>query len=131
MKKSFLRMKKSFPGWKRFLLKHRGMKNEMMKFFPNLEFSLSQIIFKTKKFFFLKKYIFKFHLQIFGKPQNFMISFFIPLGLNGVVLGENLASLVFFPTPTFVMKKSVLTFISSGNEISNSQPPFSRPIPRR
>ena len=55
-------------------LKPRGMKNEIMKF---LGFSkigdrfLSQIIFKEKFFFSLKKYISRISSPDFGKPQKF------------------------------------------------------------
>ena len=60
-----------FSRRKRFLPKLRGMKNEIMKFSKIWIFSLCQIIFKPKIFFFLEKYIFKFHLQKFGNPQKF------------------------------------------------------------
>ena len=67
-------------------------------------FSL-KIIFKAKFFFFLEKDIFKFHLQILENPKNFMISFFIPLGLNGVVGNEIWRASSFSHPQRFVGKK--------------------------
>ena len=40
------------------------------------------------------KYILRISSQILENPKNFMISFFHPLSFNGVVLGENLSSLL-------------------------------------
>ena len=55
-----------------------------------IDFSL-QIYFSKKKKIFEMKYI----LRIFiPDPKNFMILFFHPLNLSGVVLGENLSSLL-------------------------------------
>ena len=45
-------------------------------------------------FFFSWRNIFESCLQILENPKNFMISFFHPLNLSGVVLGENLSSLL-------------------------------------
>ena len=55
---------------------------------------LSKYIFKKKKKIFEKNYFQEFHLQILENPKNFMISFFHSLNFNGVVLGENLSSLL-------------------------------------
>ena len=56
--------------------------NEILYFLQNLERNLSQKYFISKIFFFLKKIIFKKSSPDFGKPKNFMISFFHPLNLN-------------------------------------------------
>ena len=40
------------------------------------------------------KYILRISSQILENPKNFMISFFHSLNFNGVVLGENLSSLL-------------------------------------
>ena len=66
-------------------------------------------------FFFSWRNIFESCLQILENPKNFMISFFHPLNLSGVVLGENLSTMIFFSFPKVCREKSVLiTFISSG-----------------
>ena len=85
--------------------------------------SLKNIFQKKKKNF--QRYIFG-RISSQPKAKNFMISFFHPLGLNGLVSGENFrSSMIFFSTSNVSDEKSVLiTFISSGNEISNSQSPF-------
>ena len=66
-------------------------------------------------FFFSWRNIFESCLQILENPKNFMISFFHPLNLSGVVLGENFSTMIFFSSPKVCREKSVLiTFISSG-----------------
>ena len=40
------------------------------------------------------KYILRISSQILENPKNFMILFFHPLNLSGIVLGENLSSLL-------------------------------------
>ena len=83
---------------KRFLPKpSRKQKpnHEIFGVFQNLEKIFSQNIFSRKKKFFEMKYILRISSQILENPKNFMISFFHPLSFNGVVLGENLSSLLF------------------------------------
>ena len=54
----------------------------------------------------------KYILRIFiPDPKNFMILFFHPLNLSGVVLGENLSSLL---SKGLSGKSVLITFISSG-----------------
>ena len=72
----------------------QGMKNEIMKFSPKSGKKSLSKIFPKKNFFFWKRNIFESCLQILENPKNFMISFFHPLSFNGVVLGENLSSLL-------------------------------------
>ena len=79
-----------------------------MKFSQNLEISLPNFFQSQNFFFFLEKYIFKFHLQILENPKNFMISFCIPLGLNGVVGNEIWQASSFSHPQRFVGKKSYL-----------------------
>ena len=81
------------------------MKKLNHEIFPKIWKFLCQIIFKAKFFFFLEKDIFKFHLQILENPKNFMISFFIPLGLNGVVGNEIWQASSFSHPQRFVRKK--------------------------
>ena len=57
------------------------------------KFSL-KIYFQKKKKIFEMKYILRILSQILENPKNFMISFSFPLSFNGVVLGENLSSLL-------------------------------------
>ena len=64
------------------------------------------------------KYILRISSQILENPKNFMISFFHPLSFNGVVLGENLSSLL---SKGLSGKSVLITFISSGNEITPSK----------
>ena len=71
-----------------------------------IDFSL-QIYFSKKKKIFEMKYI----LRIFiPDPKNFMILFFHPLNLSGVVLGENLSRSFFSPFQRFVGKKCFNNF---------------------
>ena len=62
-------------------------------------------------FFFSWRNIFESCLQILENPKNFMILFFHPLNLSGVVLGENLSSLL---SKGLSGKSVLITFISSG-----------------
>ena len=89
-------LSKSFSGGKDFCPNPVENKNQIMKFlgFPKSgENFLSKYIFKKKKIFEMK-YILRISSQILENPKNFMISFFHPLSFNGVVLGENLSSLL-------------------------------------
>ena len=107
-------LSKSFPGGKRFLSKPReneNDENEILYFLQNLERNLSQKYFSKKFFFFSWRNIFESCLQILENPKNFMISFFHPLNLSGVVLGENLSSLL---SKGLSGKSVLITFISSG-----------------
>ena len=82
---------------KRFLPKPRRKQksnHEIFGVFQNLEKIFSQNIFSRKKKIFEMKYILRISSQILENPKNFMISFFHPLSFNGVVLGENLSSLL-------------------------------------
>ena len=85
-----------------------------MKFFgvfQNLEMKSLKYIFFQKKKKNLKNNLERiFHLQILENPKNFMISFFHPLNLSGVVLGENLSRSSFSPPQRFVGKKSFFKF---------------------
>ena len=92
----------------------QGMKkNEIMKFlgFSKIwdENSL-QIIFLEKKKKSERNIFQEFLLQILENPKNFMISFFHPLNLSGVVLGENLSRSFFSPLQRFVGKKCFNNF---------------------
>ena len=62
-------------------------------------------------FFFSWRNVFESCLQILENPKNFMISFFHSLNLSGVVLGENLSSLL---SKGLSGKSVLITFISSG-----------------
>ena len=87
----FSRRKKDFcqnPG------ENENDENEILYFLQNLERNLSQKYFSKKFFFFSWRNIFESCLQILENPKNFMILFFHPLNLSGVVLGENLSSLL-------------------------------------
>ena len=104
-------LSKSFPAGKDFSSNSGDEKNEIMKFlgFSKIwrKFSL-KIYFQEKKKIFEMKYI----LRIFiPDPKNFMILFFHPLNLSGVVLGENLSSLL---SKGLSGKSVLITFISSG-----------------
>ena len=91
----------------------------MMKFFPKSgKFSL-KIIFKAKFFFFLEKYIFKFHLQILENPKNFMILFSFPLNFNGVV-GERIWQASSFSHPQRFVGEKVLFKISFPQEMKSN-----------
>ena len=57
------------------------------------------------------KYILRILSQILENPKNFIFSFFHPLSFNGVVLGENLSSLL---SKGLSGKSVLITFISSG-----------------
>ena len=92
----------------------QGMKkrnHEIFGVFQNLEKIFSQNIFSRKKKIFEMKYILRISSQILENPKNFMILFFHPLNLSGVVLGENLSSLL---SKGLSGKSVLITFISSG-----------------
>ena len=57
------------------------------------------------------KYILRILSQILENPKNFIFSFSFPLNLSGVVLGENLSSLL---SKGLSGKSVLITFISSG-----------------
>ena len=107
-------LSKSFPAGKDFCPNSGDEKNEIMKFlgFSKIwrKFSL-KIYFQEKKKIFEMKYILRIFIQILENPKNFMISFFHPLNLSGVVLGENLSSLL---SKGLSGKSVLITFISSG-----------------
>ena len=92
-----------------------------MKFFPKSGNFSAKLFSKPFFFFFLEKDIFKFHLQILENPKNFMISFFIPLGLNGVVGNEIWRASSFSHPQRFVGKK-VLFKISFPQEMKSQTP---------
>ena len=108
---------------KRFLPKpsreNKKPNHEIFGVFQNLEkIFLSKYIFKKKKKIFEMKYILRISSQILENPKNFMISFFHPLSFNGVVW-ERICQV---SSPKVCREKSVLiTFISSGNEITPSK----------
>ena len=90
-------LSKSFPAGKDFCPNSGDEKkrnHEIFGVFQNLEKIFSQNIFSRKKKIFEMKYILRISSQILENPKNFMISFFHPLSFNGVVLGENLSSLL-------------------------------------
>ena len=101
-------MSKSFPAGKDFCPNSGDEKNKIMKFLGFskiwIDFSL-QIYFQEKKKFGNEIYFENFHLQILENPKNFMILFFHPLNLSGVVLGENLSRSFFFSSPKVCREK--------------------------
>ena len=100
----------------------------MMKFLGfskiGMDFSL-QIYFSKKKKKILKIYFWKNFIPDFGKGQKFHDFVFSSPGFERTCFGREFVEHDFFLTSNVSDEKSVLiTFISSGNEISNSQPPF-------
>ena len=98
---------------KRFSAQTQGMKkqnHEIFGFFQNLDRFFSPNIFFQKKKIFEMKYILRISSQILENPKNFMILFFHPLNLSGVVLGENLSRSFFSPLQRFVGKKCFNNF---------------------
>ena len=89
----------------------QGMKKQNHEIFQNLEKIFSQNIFFKKKKIFEMKYILRILSQILENPKNFIFSFSFPLNLSGVVLGENLSSLL---SKGLSGKSVLITFISSG-----------------
>ena len=116
----------------------QGMKkrnHEIFGGFPKSGDEISKIYFFQKKKKNLKNNLERIFIPDFGKPQNFMISFFHPLNLSGVVLGENLSRSSFSLLPKGLSGKSLfLNFICDEITPSKTFPSiysqtFPNPIP--
>ena len=92
------------------------------------KFSLKNI--SKEKFFFFWRNIFLNLVSRFGKPQKFHDFIFISPEFNGVVLGENLSSLIFSHPQRFVGKKSFFkSHLPSKTFPSIYSQTFPNPIP--
>ena len=83
------------------------MKNEIMKFLGGRRSGDKEKKILISKLFFFSKKIFSNFIFKPSTPKKFHVFIFDPLGFNGVVGGENLASLVFFSSPKVCREKSV------------------------
>ena len=71
---------------------------------------LSKLFSSRKKKNLREIYFRNFFSRFWKTPKNFMILFFHPLNLSGVVLGENLSRSFFSPFQRFVGKKCFNNF---------------------